>query len=191
MAPAPLDEFLPAYDARERSHTVIRASADRVYDIALTLDFQSIGPLRWVFWLRSRLMRAAESSWRRRGGFVEEMIALGWERLAERPGELFIGGAACQPWLADVRFEPLGAERFRDASPPDRVKIAWTLEVRRLADGRSELATETRVSATDAAARRRFRSYWRWARFGIILIRWLVLGEVRRRAERETRARSG
>jgi hypothetical protein len=41
--------------------------------------------------------------------------------------------------------------------------------------------------ATDAQALRKFRRYWRWARFGIIAIRVLMLPAVRRAAERRWR----
>jgi hypothetical protein len=41
--------------------------------------------------------------------------------------------------------------------------------------------------ATDAPARARFRRYWRWARFGIVSIRLLLLPAVRRAAERQWR----
>jgi hypothetical protein len=38
--------------------------------------------------------------------------------------------------------------------------------------------------ATDAGARLKFRRYWRWARFGIVAIRLLLLPAIRRAAER-------
>jgi hypothetical protein len=39
--------------------------------------------------------------------------------------------------------------------------------------------------ATDEPARTAFRRYWRWARFGIIAIRLLLLPAVRRAAEQQ------
>jgi hypothetical protein len=45
--------------------------------------------------------------------------------------------------------------------------------------------------ATDAPARARFRRYWRWARFGIVAIRLLLLPAVRREAERRWRVVGG
>jgi hypothetical protein len=45
--------------------------------------------------------------------------------------------------------------------------------------------------ATDAEARRRFRRYWRWARFGIVAIRLLILPAIRREAERRWTAQLG
>ena len=43
--------------------------------------------------------------------------------------------------------------------------------------------------ATDPDARQRFLRYWRWARFGIVLIRWLMLPAIRRQAEAEFNTR--
>ena len=48
----------------------------------------------------------------------------------------------------------------------------------------TRFAQETRAVATDEQARRMFRRYWRWARFGIVAIRRLILPAVRRAAER-------
>ena len=55
-------------------------------------------------------------------------------------------------------------------------------------EARTRLATETRAVATDPAARERFLRYWRWARFGILPIRWLLLPAIRRQAEAEWKA---
>jgi hypothetical protein len=45
--------------------------------------------------------------------------------------------------------------------------------------------TETRVLATDARARAKFRRYWSLVSPGIIAIRWVMLQPVKREAERE------
>ena len=44
---------------------------------------------------------------------------------------------------------------------------------------------ETRVIATDATARAKFRRYWSLVSPGIIAIRWVMLQPVKREAERE------
>ena len=93
-------------------------------------------------------------------------------------------GAVCKPWLPDVVFAPVPADEFNAYAVPGQVKSAWTLETTEEGVGRTRLATETRASATDEASRRRFLRYWRWARFGILPIRWLLLPAIRREAER-------
>jgi len=69
-------------------------------------------------------------------------------------------------------------------SEPDQVKLAWAREVTEVAPDVSRLAQETRAVATDAAARAKFLRHWRWAHFGIVAIRLLMLPAVRREAER-------
>jgi hypothetical protein len=186
--PHPLDAFMPAFDVSERHTVRVRAPASLVYGVAREFDLQSLPLVQALFWLRGRLMGARPAP-RLTKGFVEETRALGWECLLERPGELYVSGAACRPWLADVRFEPVGPAQFTGFEGPDRVKIAWTIECVARGPALTELASETRAVATDAEARRKFLRYWRWARVGIVSIRWLFLPAIRKRAEALHRAR--
>ena len=84
-------------------------------------------------------------------------------------------GAVTQPWKANVVFRSLPPDEFAAFKEPDYVKIAWTLRADAVSDRESVARTETRVIATDAEARRKFR--WYWARFspGIVLIREISL----------------
>jgi hypothetical protein len=68
------------------------------------------------------------------------------------------------------------------------VTIAWTLEAEPLGPALTRFASETRVRATDEAARTRFRRYWRRFGIGILAIRWLLNPAVRREAERRWQA---
>ena len=82
-----------------------------------------------------------------------------------------------------MKFRAVPPELFAAFAEPELVRIAWTLETRSLGPDLTELSSETRVAATDDAARRRFLAYWRWARVGIYSIRWLLLPAIRRKAE--------
>ncbi|HTS89853.1 MAG TPA: hypothetical protein VMG41_15270 [Gemmatimonadales bacterium] len=189
--PSPLDEFVPTYDAREYFQIRVNAPAELVYQIAAHFDLDSIPLVHGIFWLRTKLMAGGAVPSQ---PFAEGLIAgakrLGWGALSEVPGRLFVAGAYCQPWYAQVTFHPLAADTFSPFAEPAQVKIAWTLEASPLDAARSLLATETRAIATDPWARRHFRRYWAWARFGIFPIRWLLLPAVRRQAEREARLRA-
>lgn len=169
----------------------MRAPPGLVLETARDLDLQSLPLVRAIFRLREIAMRARPPAGRRPQGMIAELLGLGWERLAEEPGRFFVAGAACQPWRADVVFEPIPAQRFAAHAEPDRVKIAWTLEVEPLGPALTRFATETRVVATDDQAREKFRRYWRGVRIGVRAIRWLLLRAVRRRAERWWRATGG
>jgi hypothetical protein len=181
--PSPLDPFLPSPQVRERFETTIRAPAWLVMEEAIAFDLQSIAPVRAIFRLREGLMGARPSAPRKPQGLLREMQALGWGVL-ERTPERVLCGAACQPWKADVVFTPIPAERFARWAEQGMVKIAWTIEVESIGPALTRLVQETRAVATDDDARRRFRRYWRWARFGIVAIRRLLMPAVRRAAER-------
>jgi hypothetical protein len=181
---SPLDPFIPHPDVAERFGIDVRAPAALVLDVACGIDLQSLFLVRAIFRLRDRLMGSTPGAPRRPQGLLEELRGLGWGLLREETGRLVVGGAACQPWNADVVFRPIPAETFTAFAEPGQVKIAWTLEAVPLATALTRFRSETRAVATDAAARRQFRRYWRWARFGIVAIRLLLLPAVRREAER-------
>ena len=184
MEPALLDRFIPRPDVRERFETSIRAPAALVMQVATDFDMQSLPAVKAIFRLREALLGAKSQSPRQAQGILEETTRLGWGVLAEQPGRAVVCGATCQPWLADVRFSAIEPQEFAAHAEPDQVKIAWTLEAEEVAPGVTRFAQETRAVATDAGARAKFRRYWRWARFGIIAIRLLLLPAVRREAER-------
>ena len=117
----------PAPIAREHFAVTVRAPHALVYDVACNFDMQSIWSVRTIFRMRERIM-GSSGGVRVPRGFIEELRGLGWGCLLERPGELFVGGAVCQPWLADVKFRAVLPEKFAGFAEPDLVKIAWTLE---------------------------------------------------------------
>jgi hypothetical protein len=181
---SPLDVYIPKPDVRERFHVTIRAPAALVVEVAGDFDLQSLATVRAIFRLRERLMRAPRSAPRKPQGLLAETRELGWGVLEEQPDRLIVCGAACQPWKANPEFQPIPADQFAAYAEPNQVKIAWTLEAESLDPLKTRLVHETRAVATDAEARVRFHRYWRWARFGIVGIRLLLLPAIRRTAER-------
>lgn len=181
---SPLEPFLPTYDAREHFAVSVRAPAAVTFALAQAFDLLSPWSVRAIFRLREVLLRSQPSARPTSQGLVHDLTELGWGQLATAP-TVHVGGAYCQPWLADVRFHPLTAATFRAFCEPGYVKIAWTLEALPTTPAQCLLRTETRAVATDTDSQRRFRAYWRWARFGILPIRWFLLPAVRRAAERE------
>lgn len=181
---APLERFIPHPDVRERFETTIRAPATLVMDVAGQLDMQSLPAVKLIFGLRERLTRATRTAARKPQGILEETRSLGWGLLAEQPGRFVVCGATCQPWLANVVFSAVAPDQFLSYGQPGQVKIAWTLEAVEIGPGLTCFAQETRAVATDERARIRFRRYWRWARFGIVAIRLLMLPAIRKAAER-------
>jgi hypothetical protein len=185
-----LDRFIPRPDVRERYERLIRAPAGLVFDVAMHFDLMSVPLVRAIFWLRGKLMGSTPTT-RAPQGLVAETMRLGWGVLSHREGRRLIMGAVTRPWDADVIFQSVPAERFAEFAEPDLVQIVWTLEAEPLGHALTRFGSETRVRATDGAARTKFLRYWRWAGFGIVLIRWLMLPAIRREAERRYRSHTG
>jgi hypothetical protein len=154
--------------------------------VARGFDIRSVPIVRSIFWLRERALGARPDARWRGAGLVADMQAIGWEPLADE-SDLFIAGAVCQPWQADVLFRSIPAERFASFAEPGLVKIAWTLEAQALGPEVTRFANETRAAATDDAARVKFLHYWRTFRIGIVMIRLALLPALRREAERRFR----
>ena len=186
-AAAPLDEFIPSPDARERFGVIVNAPPGIVFTVAQEFDLQSPLLIRAIFRLREILTGSAPVH-REPKGMLAELTSIGWGLLRTLPDRLLVCGATCRPWLADVKFRSIPAAEFARYAEPGEVKIAWTIEVEPLDGTRTRLVSETRALATDPQARRRFLRYWRWARFGILPIRWLLLPAIGRRAETEWQA---
>jgi len=134
-------------------------------------------------------VRALPASWGRGGrGFSldEPLLALfrrmGFVTVVEEPGARLAMGAVAQFW----RLSPAPAPDIRNGADllsfnsPGYAKAMMSFEIAPEGAG-SRLLTETRVQATDAAARRRFRLYWLVIRAGSGLIRRSILRAVKRR----------
>jgi hypothetical protein len=179
-----LDRFMPEYEVAERHWVRVAAPAAMTLAAAADIDLQQSRIVRAIFRARELALGAAADGRPRSKGLLADMTSLGWRVLAETPEREIVVGAVTQPWLPNVVFRGLSADEFRQFQEPDYVKIVWTLRADPVGDFASIFRTETRVATTDPSARAKFR--WYWARFspGIILIRYLMLGPLRREAER-------
>lgn len=188
-----LDRFMPVYDVAERHHIHVNAPADVTFAAACEQDLMA-SPIVGAIFTAREVVLGSDPNTRHHQGLLAMTRSIGWSVLAEEPGREVVMGAATQPWKPNVVFRPIPPQAFAAFNEPDHVKIAWTLRADAAGPHSSIFRTETRVVTTDAAARAKFR--WYWARFspGIVLIRWLLLGPMRRDAERRaawSRARLG
>jgi hypothetical protein len=182
-----LDRFVPQWDVVERHHVRVGAPADTTFAAARDMDLWRSAVIRAIFKARELLLGGTPGRTRHRS-LLAETKALGWGVLAEHPGRAIVMGAVTKPWEADVVFRALPPDAFAAFREPGFVKIAWTLRADPVGASGSIFRTETRAVATDPAARARFRRYWRFARPGIVLIRWLTLGPLKAEAERRAGA---
>jgi hypothetical protein len=182
-----LDGFMPEYEISERHHVNIAAPADVTFAAACDMDLLDSRVVRAIIKGRELLLGAQHPEKSLPRGLLAQTEALGWRMLAQIPGREIVMGAVTQPWKGDVRFQGLAPEEFAAFHKPDYVKIAWTLRADPAGAERSVFRTETRVVSTDAAARWKFRRYWSFLSPGIILIRRLSLGPLKKAAEHHAR----
>jgi hypothetical protein len=179
-----LDRFMPEYEVVERHHVNVAAPAEVTFAASMAMDLEDSPVIRAIFKGRELLLGAEADTKPDARGLVAVTKELGWGVLADVPGHEIVMGAVTQPWKANVVFRSLPPDQFAQFNEPDYVKIVWTLRADAVSHGTSVARTETRVVATDAEARRKFR--WYWARFspGIVLIREISLRLVKKEAER-------
>jgi hypothetical protein len=180
-----LDRFIPTFDVVERHHVRVNAPAAVTLAAARTMELSSVPIVHAIFKGRELILGAAPDAHLRPRGLVDEVLALGWVVLAEVPGREIVLGSVTKPWEPNVTFRSVSPDAFAGFDEPGYVKIAWTLRADALDAVSSIFRTETRAVATDAYARGRFRWYWSFLSPGIILIRRMSLGPVKKEAERQ------
>lgn len=171
----------------ERHQIRVAVPAAVTLDAARHVDLQASPVVRTIIRTRECILGATPDNRQRPRGLLAEVQALGWGVLAEVPGREAVVGAVTKPWEANVTFRALPPDQFAASDEPDYVKIAWTIRADPMNPAESIFRTETRAVATDPFARSRFRRYWSFLSPGIIVIRWAVLGPVKREAERRAR----
>jgi hypothetical protein len=186
--PSNLEEFMPAFDFRERHHTTVFAPPERVYRAVRALDLSGSRPIRALFRLREAPMLLHRHGRRdhRLGVTLDELLAGGFVLLGERPPWELALGLVGRFWTPTGALRGVDAEGFRRFSAPGYSKALWTFELRELPGGRTRLSTETRVLCTDRESRDRFRLYWLVVGPLSGLIRREILRTIKRQAELPT-----
>jgi hypothetical protein len=179
-----LDHCLPKYDFGERHSISIDAPPASVLaevlrvtprDVPLMVALMAIRLIPEV--LRGR--RALRPDDR---PIVEQMERGGFVRLAATDDEVVLGVVG-RFWRPSGGRRRISAEGFGHFAEPGWAKAA--VNFRAVPEGdHTLLSTETRILATDGAARRSFGCYWRVIYPGSAAIRVAWLRAIRRRAER-------
>jgi hypothetical protein len=181
-----IDRFMPAYQFNEFHATRIRASPAEVFRSLKTVTAREIWFFRALTWIRSQRFSRSQRESIMAAPPDKPLLEVAQHDflvLEENPDrELVMGTIVMCP-------EPLRISnpRPQDFMKFDRGRSAKAAIDFRITDegaGWSGLTTETRVFATDAAARRRFAVYWRIIYPGSALIRRMWLSAIKRRAER-------
>lgn len=179
-----LDRFIPTYEVAERHSIRVAAPVEVTFSAAMNCDLTKSRVTQALIKSRELILGGWVAERSAPQGFIARMKSLGWGELTEIPGREVVMGAATKPWEANVVFRAVPADCFRDFSEPGYVKIAWTFCAEPSGAHGSIARTETRVVTTDSHSRGKFRRYWAFLSPGIILIRWALLRQVKREAER-------
>jgi hypothetical protein len=185
-----LDNALPKYDVRERHSITVKAAPATVLDEVRRMTPRDVPVMVALMALRSLpsllLGRGALGV----GGrpIVQQFERAGFVRLGTADDELVLG-AVGRFWRPSGGLRRVAAESFAAFAEPGWAKGTVNFRVVRERD-HTLLSTETRVLATDAAARRSFRRYWRLIYPGSALIRIAWLRAIRRSAERSQSAKA-
>src|SRR4030095_12839606 len=147
--------------------------------------------VRTIIRAREVILGSTPDDRRRPRGLLAETQSLGWGVLADVPEREVVVGAVTRPWEANVTFHSLPPDQFAEFKEAGYVKIAWNIRAEPITASESIFRTETRAIATDPTARTKFRRYWSFLSPGIIVIRWALLGPVKKEAELRAREAGG
>jgi hypothetical protein len=178
-----LDNYLPHYDFHERHSISVDAAPATVLEEARRMTSRDV-PLMVALMAVRRLPELVIGRRTLRldsRPVLEQLERAGFVRLAATDEEL-VFGVVGRFWLPSSGVRRVSAESFAGFAEPGCAKAAVNFRAVREGD-HTRLSTETRILATDAAARRRFRCYWRLIYPGSAAIRIVWLRAIRQRAE--------
>jgi hypothetical protein len=185
---AMLDQFMPSYDVAIRDDVCVAAPAEITQRVASGIDIQRLAVARVLFNARSALLGGDQEEAGRSRPLLAWMTSLGWVVLAEIPGRAVVIGTITRPWEADATSRIVPPVEFAAFHEPDYVKITTAWGATPLRSGACRFTLRTRVTTTDAIARRRFRRYWSLFSPGSLLIRYVGRYLIKGQAERQARS---
>jgi hypothetical protein len=153
-----IDEFLPVFDRSMRHRIEVDAPPEKVYTIVRRLDLTGAYLFRVLVWLRSvpALLQGRQPL----GFTLEDLERLGFIRLGEAPPRELVLGFVGKLWTTSGHFQKVEAGEFREFAVPGFAKVALNFTLTRSEDGRTHLATESRVQCLDEASSRKFQRYF-------------------------------
>ena len=173
-----IDEFMPVYDFSERHETTIRASTEKVYAAVNETNLTDSWLIWGLFALRGLGWSSASSNLTLRDMTKDRFVILG-----EKPNEEILLGIAGKFWTLTGNLQKIDAGNFKQFSEKGFAKAVWTFSIDEQ-DGKTRLATETRIQCLDQEARKSFALYWTIVEPFSGLIRQEMLRLIKEKAER-------
>ncbi|GAA2864724.1 hypothetical protein GCM10010472_22550 [Pseudonocardia halophobica] len=156
-----IDRLVPVHDVRMVQNVVVDAPTDVTFRAIDRLDLgrdRLVAAVSAARLLPDRIRRRRRGEQPTASGDYDRFTAM-WTPLAEEQGVEKVLGLVGAFWERDAGLIRVTAEDFASFDRPGFGKVVMSYIVLPYGHG-SILALETRVTLTDAAARRRFRRYW-------------------------------
>jgi len=178
-----LDEFAPAYQFHEFHSTRIAANKAQVYRAIKSVTADEIFLFRTLIWIRRFGRPGPESILNpsKDQPILEIATKTTFLLLADEPEkEIVVGTVVGAPpgWRRKGGATP---EDFKALHDPGFALATMNFHIEETSPNECIVTTETRVYATDDAARRRFAAYWRVIYPGSALIRRMWLRAIKKR----------
>ncbi len=177
-----LDGFMPTYDVHEVHSTRVRAHPMGIHRALLEVTSNEVWLFRTLMAVRELGARGADGS----RPLLEAAQARGFAILADEPGREIVLGVIGRFWrLRQRSIRRIGSPaEFTAFAEPGFARAAMNFLIEPTdGAGACRVTTETRITATDARARRAFRAYWTVVHPGSAFIRRMWLRALKRRAE--------
>jgi hypothetical protein len=182
MSASALDRLIPAPAMAEADHVLLAAEPARVWQTVRHLDLASSPLVRALFAVRTLPNRLTGQLSELRvslDDLVSSAAQPGFQILVDDPPREVAVGAIGKVWHLRIPFVHVAdADAFAAFIEPDFVKVAWVIRVSPHGERDTRLDFELRVAATDPAAWRKFRRYFRLIGPGSHFIRRVVLSEI-------------
>lgn len=161
-----IDRFIPDPDFSESRELTVEAVPEEILATVKGADLRD-PVIATLFAVRDFPNRVARSLGRQREDGGDPSFSNiphagpGWVKLGEEPGRELVLGAVGRFWRRDYGGRTVTADEFVDFHEPGYLKLAVSSRVEPLGYDRSILHYEARVEATDEAAARHFKRYWK------------------------------
>lgn len=158
-----LQRLIPRPQLSEIDRIDVAAPAEDVWEHLRQGELAHSLPIRALFRLRTVTSRAGGASPTLRIDSLRSTPERpGFQVLIDEPPHEFAVAAIGKVWRLDIPFVHVADEHsFAEFSRPDFVKVAWAIRVLPRGAQKCHVELEVRVAATDEAAWRKFRRYFR------------------------------
>ena len=175
-----IDDFMPNFEFGDSQKTEVKAPVDASYRAIKTFDMSESTTIRWLFKIRGIPTNNLT---------LRDLERVNFKILGEKQNEELLLGLAGQFKTLTGGLLNLSPEQFRGFNEPGFIKAAWNFAVADIGNGKTRVATEIRVTATDAASLAKVKGFWGMLKPPSAMIRKEILKLIKKQAERESKGK--